>query len=139
MPEKGDDQRQADGGFRQEVADIGRLKTRNDAGAMVPIESVAQFSDKTGPYRLTRYNLSPASEVQGSAAPGASTGTALRIMEDLAAFTNDIHGYIMSGGAVKPRMAGAGAGGSAKPSAQARTAAPAQSGSEPLRTPTTAK
>ena len=59
------------------------------------------------------------------------------IMEDLAAFTNDIHGYIMSGGAVKPRMAGA--GGSAKPSAQARTAAPAQSGSEPLRTPTTAK
>ena len=58
-------------------------------------------------------------------------------MEDLAAFTNDIHGYIMSGGAVKPRMAGA--GGSAKPSAQARTAAPAQSGSEPLRTPTTAK
>ena len=76
---------QADGGFRQEVADIGRLKTRNDAGAMVPIESVAQFSDKTGPYRLTRYNLSPASEVQGSAAPGVSTGTALRIMEDLAA------------------------------------------------------
>ena len=26
------------------------------------------------------------------------------IMEDLAAFTNDLHGYLMSGGAVKPRM-----------------------------------
>ena len=27
------------------------------------------------------------------------------IQEDLAAFTNDVHGYIMSNGAVKPRMA----------------------------------
>jgi biopolymer transport protein ExbB len=25
------------------------------------------------------------------------------VMEDLAAFTNDLHGYIMSGGSVKPR------------------------------------
>ena len=57
------------------------------------------------------------------------------IMEDLAAFTNDLHGYLMSGGAVKPNL-----GGSAgvRGSAQARTgAAPAQPGSEPLRRPTT--
>jgi len=78
---------QADGGFRQVVEDIARLKTRNDAGDMVPIGSVAQFTDKTGPYRVTRYNLSPASEVQGATAPGASTGTALEIMESLAAAT----------------------------------------------------
>jgi biopolymer transport protein ExbB len=58
------------------------------------------------------------------------------IMEDLAAFTNDLHGYLMSDGNVKPRM-----GGSASParSAQARTGAPTPAGSEPLRTPTTAK
>jgi hydrophobe/amphiphile efflux-1 (HAE1) family protein len=78
---------QADGGFRQQIEDIARLKTRNEAGDMVPIGSVAQFSDKTGPYRVTRYNLSPASEVQGAAAPGVSTGTALEIMERLAAAT----------------------------------------------------
>jgi biopolymer transport protein ExbB len=57
------------------------------------------------------------------------------IMEDLAAFTNDLHGYLMSDGAVKPRISGS-------PTAPARTAArtaPAQSGSEPVRTPTTAK
>ena len=29
------------------------------------------------------------------------------IMEDLAAFTNDLHGYLMSDGAVKPRLGGA--------------------------------
>jgi biopolymer transport protein ExbB len=60
------------------------------------------------------------------------------IQEDLAAFTNDLHGYLMSAGAVKPRMAGA-SGSAAKSAAQARTTAPAPAGSEPLRTPTTAK
>ena len=71
------------------------------------------------------------------------------IMEDLAAFTNDLHGYLMSNGAVKPRLAGA-TGPGVSSSAQTRTgAAPTQPGSEPLRTghtqtgaqatPTTAK
>jgi biopolymer transport protein ExbB len=59
------------------------------------------------------------------------------IMEDLAAFTNDLHGYLMSAGAVKPRMGG-GAGSATKGAAPARTTAPS-SGSEPVRTPTTAK
>ena len=60
------------------------------------------------------------------------------IMEDLAAFTNDLHGYLMSGGAVKPRaLGGTGTGG--KSSAQTRSAgAPTQPGSEPLRTGSTA-
>ena len=54
------------------------------------------------------------------------------IMEDLAAFTNDLHGYLMSDGAVKPRLGG---GSAPKGSAAARTAtAPRQPGSEPLRT-----
>jgi biopolymer transport protein ExbB len=59
------------------------------------------------------------------------------IMEDLAAFTNDIHGYIMSDGKVKPTMAtAAAAAGSAAVarSAQTRTAgAPTPAGTEPLR------
>ena len=71
------------------------------------------------------------------------------IMEDLAAFTNDLHGYLMSNGAVKPNLGGT-AGLGSKGTAQTRTsAAPTQPGSEPLRTgqtqtgaqatPTTAK
>ena len=60
------------------------------------------------------------------------------IMEDLAAFTNDIHGYMMSGGAVKPRIAGS-TGPSIKGSSATRAAgAPTQPGSEPLRTGRTA-
>src|SRR5437868_14938399 len=52
---------------------------------MVPIGAVAQFRDITGPYRVPRYNLYPAAEVQGSTLPGYSTGYALSAMEQLAA------------------------------------------------------
>jgi HAE1 family hydrophobic/amphiphilic exporter-1 len=76
---------QADSKFRQTVNDITNLKMRNNAGAMVPLGSVASFQDRTGPYRVTRYNLYPATEVQGQNAPGASSGQALAAMERLAA------------------------------------------------------
>ena len=59
------------------------------------------------------------------------------IMEDLAAFTNDLHGYLMSGGAVKPRLGG---GSGDRASAQTKAgAAPARPGTEPVRAPTTAE
>jgi len=55
------------------------------------------------------------------------------IMEDLAAFTNDLHGFLMSNGQVKPRMAGT--GGNTRGGTTARTgAAPARASDEPLRT-----
>src|SRR5258708_34378654 len=52
---------------------------------MVPIGSVGPFNDTAGPYRVPRYNQFPAAEVQGNAAPGVSSGTALAAMEQLAA------------------------------------------------------
>src|SRR3546814_19878887 len=51
---------------------------------MVPIGSVATFEDKTGPYRVVRYNLQPAIEIDGGVAPGYSTGQALATMEKVA-------------------------------------------------------
>ena len=76
---------QADDRFRIKAADLARFKTRNDAGQMVPIGSVVSFHDTSGPYRMPRYNQFPAAEVQGSAAAGVSSGTALAAMEELAA------------------------------------------------------
>ena len=76
---------QAEASARDDPADIAQLKTRSNSGAMVPIGSVATFSDKTGPYRVTRYNLFPAVEVDGETAPGTSTGQAMKVMGDLAA------------------------------------------------------
>jgi hypothetical protein len=52
---------------------------------MVPIGSIAECHDITGPYRVLRYNLYPAAEVQGSTLPGYSTGYALAAMAKLAA------------------------------------------------------
>jgi hydrophobe/amphiphile efflux-1 (HAE1) family protein len=75
---------QADGDFRRTPQDIARLKVRNTSGQMVPIGTVAQLKSKTIPYRVPRYNLFPAAEVQGVAAPGVATGTALHRMEELA-------------------------------------------------------
>ena len=75
---------QADAPYRGTTADIANLKTRSDSGAMVPIGSVATFKDKTGPYRVVRYNLQRAIEIDGSVAPGYSTGQALSTMERVA-------------------------------------------------------
>ena len=78
---------QADAPFRSTTADIANLKTRSASGAMVPIGSVATFQDKTGPYRVVRYNLFPAVEIDGDTAPGYSSGASLTTMERLAAET----------------------------------------------------
>ena len=75
---------QADGSFRQTVDDIADLRTRNAYGQMVPIGAVAEFSNVTGPHRVARYNLYSAAEVQGNAAPGVASGTALQAMAALA-------------------------------------------------------
>src|SRR5262249_57142414 len=64
--------------------DIARLKVRNASGEMVPIGSVASFNDETAPYRVPRYNLYPAADVLGSAAPGVASGTAMARMAILA-------------------------------------------------------
>jgi hydrophobe/amphiphile efflux-1 (HAE1) family protein len=75
---------QADGKFRRTSEDIARLKARNTSGEMVPIGTVARLRSKATPYRVPRYNLFPAAEVQGVSAPGVATGTALHRMEELA-------------------------------------------------------
>jgi hydrophobe/amphiphile efflux-1 (HAE1) family protein len=75
---------QSDQQFRGSAADIGRLKARNATGEMIPISAIASFRDQTRPYRIARYNLYPASEVMGSAAPGVASGTAMKRLEELA-------------------------------------------------------
>jgi multidrug efflux pump subunit AcrB len=76
---------QADNPFRLELRDVAALKTRNTNGDMVPLGSVATFSNITGPYRVPRYNLFPAAEVQVGLARGYSSGQGIAALEDLAA------------------------------------------------------
>ncbi len=75
---------QADGAYRRDLGDITRLRARNASGEMVPIGTVARLSRRTAPYRVPRYDLFPAAEIMGVAAPGVATGTSLARMEQLA-------------------------------------------------------
>jgi hydrophobe/amphiphile efflux-1 (HAE1) family protein len=75
---------EGDEAFRQTPEQIARLKVRNTSGEMVPVGSVATLHDETVPYRIPRYNLYPAADVLGAAAPGVSSGTAMARMEVLA-------------------------------------------------------
>jgi multidrug efflux pump len=76
---------QADNPFRLSVRDVENLRTRSTSGDMVPLGAVATFQQITGPYRVPRYNLFPAAEVQGATLPGFSTGQAIAAMENLLA------------------------------------------------------
>ena len=75
---------QAEPSARDDIADIANLRTRSASGEMVPIGSVATLSNDSGPARVVRYNLFPAAELQGSAAPGVSSGQSIEIMEAMA-------------------------------------------------------
>jgi multidrug efflux pump len=75
---------QADSDHRLTADQIRLLKTRNSAGGMVPLGSVATVSEISGADKVTRYNMFPAADLSGQPAPGASTGEALATIERLA-------------------------------------------------------
>lgn len=78
---------QADAPFRDSASDILRLHVRSDAGGMVPLGALLTLRNEGGPYRVVRYNLHPAAELQGNTLPGFSSGQSLATMERLAGET----------------------------------------------------
>jgi multidrug efflux pump len=75
---------QADTPYRMGVDDVRRLQVRNMRGEMVPLGTVAKVEDRGGPFAVIRYNMYPAAAVQGSAAPGMSTGQTIATVGALA-------------------------------------------------------
>ena len=78
---------QADAPFRSNAENIAQLKVRNAHGDMVPLGSVLRVKQSHGPDQVMHYNGYPAADVNGSAAPGVSSGEAVQTMERLAAAT----------------------------------------------------
>lgn len=74
---------QADNPYRLDLRDVANLRTRNTDGDMVPIGSVASFQNTTGAYRVPRYNLYPAAEVQVGLQRGFSTGEGIKAIEKI--------------------------------------------------------
>jgi len=75
---------QADASFRLTPESIGLLKTRNLSGGMVPLGAVATVQQVSGADKIVRYNMWPAADLNGSPAPGFSTGQAMATIEKLA-------------------------------------------------------
>ncbi len=76
---------QAAAKYRMLPDDINLWYVRNSSGTMVPFSAFATSRWETGSPRLERYNGYSAVEIVGEAAPGISTGTAMDMMEKLAA------------------------------------------------------
>jgi len=74
---------QADRQFRSQPRDLRQLYARADGGAMVSLDNLVRVEQTTTPSVITHYNLFRSAEINGAAAPGQSSGTAIAAMEEL--------------------------------------------------------
>ena len=75
---------QADQPFRMTAKDLHSYYVRSDSGQMVPLDNLVTVAESSGPPVISHYNLFRSVEIDGSAAPGYSSGQALAAMESLA-------------------------------------------------------
>jgi multidrug efflux pump subunit AcrB len=75
---------EAEPGFRLQLEDIGRLKTRNAHGDMIALSNFVTVRESSGPDRVMHYNGYAAADLNGGPAAGYSTGQAQKAMEEVA-------------------------------------------------------
>jgi multidrug efflux pump len=74
---------QGDAPYRSSPEDLGRWYVRGSSGTMAPFSAFSTSDWVTGPAQLQRYNGIPAMEIQGQAAPGKSSGAAIKEMQKI--------------------------------------------------------
>ncbi|MNM84105.1 Multidrug efflux pump subunit AcrB [compost metagenome] len=97
---------QADGADRRLPDDLTKLRVKNSNGDMVAFAAFATSKWIMGSPRLERYNGMPAVKIAGQAAPGRSTGEAMRAMEEAFAKLPPGFGFEWSGQSYEERLAG---------------------------------
>jgi multidrug efflux pump len=78
---------QADAPFRAHAEDIGSLKVRSSNGEMVPLSALMKVNESFGPERAIRYNGFLSADINGTTAPGYSSGQAQEAIKRIAAET----------------------------------------------------
>src|SRR5258708_4808579 len=68
---------QADTNYRTNIQNIGQYFVRNQAGAMVPLSTLTSYKVIENAPLISHYNLFRSAEIDGSSAPGYSSGDAL--------------------------------------------------------------
>jgi HAE1 family hydrophobic/amphiphilic exporter-1 len=74
---------QADRQYRAQPSDMREFYVRSDDGVMIPLDNLVHIEEATTPQVISHYNLFRAAEIDGSAAPGYSSGEAIAAMEEL--------------------------------------------------------
>jgi hydrophobe/amphiphile efflux-1 (HAE1) family protein len=72
---------QGEADFRKQIVDLSGLRVRSESGGMVPLGSLAQIRDVSGPVMIIRYNLYRSATINLNSAPGVSSGQALEGMQ----------------------------------------------------------
>jgi multidrug efflux pump len=97
---------QGDAPYRMKPEDLNKWHVRNKEGEMVPFSAFATGSWTLASPRLERYNGVPALEIQGQAAPGKSTGEALKAIERIAATLPEGFGIEWTGLSYQEKQSG---------------------------------
>jgi len=92
--------------FRMQAEDLSRWYARNSGETMVPFSSFATGKWTYGSPRLERYNGASAVEVQGSAAAGVSSGTAMSSIDSLMAELPAGYAHEWTGLSAQERLSG---------------------------------
>ncbi len=97
---------QADAPFRMQPSDVDRWYVRNNLNQMVPFSAFTRAYWTFGSPKLERYNGISSINIQGAAAPGVSSGTAMSEMEALARKLPDGIGFEWTGLSYEERLTG---------------------------------
>ncbi|RYY94009.1 MAG: efflux RND transporter permease subunit, partial [Comamonadaceae bacterium] len=98
---------QADAPARMQPEDLVRINAVNRDGKAVPLSAFTTTRWITGAMQTVRYNGYPSMRIQGSPAPGFSTGAAMAEMEQLAAKLPAGFGFEWTGQSREEKLAGA--------------------------------
>ncbi len=100
---------QADKEYRSDKSDIDKIFVKNAQGKMVPMSAIVTVKEELGPQNVAHYNLYRSIQINGSAAPGYSSGDAMNAMEEIAKrVLPSSYGYDWSGMSFQEKIAGNG-------------------------------
>ncbi|MBS1198213.1 MAG: hydrophobe/amphiphile efflux family transporter [Proteobacteria bacterium] len=99
-------QMQADAQLRSSPEEILRLTVRNRTGNMVPLSELVKPRWTIGAPKVDRYNGVSSMKIAGSAAPGRSTGEAMKAMEEVAAKLPQGFGFEWTGTSYEEKLSG---------------------------------
>jgi len=95
--------------FRSDKGDIDKLFVKSKHGKMVPMSALITLKEQLGPQSISHYNLYRSIQINGSAAPGRSSGEAMAAMEEIAErVLPNGYGFEWSGMSYQEKIAGNG-------------------------------